>query len=174
MKNDFLRECTSDVGMIPIDEFTKTYCLRCINQGCTRSAGNNHMFVQRAQNWEKRLFSEVQRAGDKDPTFDDIRAKLFVSRQPSLGNVSSYVAPAPKMAIVVPEETAPEQEELLPPEAEEEAPEAPEPSIVVPTSNTEPVPHQEIQNTPFEQGMMTGEAAETMIPVGGTVFFDDE
>lgn len=77
-KNDFLKECMSELPPIPIDEFNKGYCLLCGNHDCSRSAANNSKFEIRVNSWKERLFTNVNRANDRDPNFESIRQKKFL------------------------------------------------------------------------------------------------
>ena len=76
MKPDYLKECMSEVGNIPLDQFNQAYCLRCGNQECIRSKINNS-FESRVKTWEERLFKNPPRAKDDDPRFNNIRSKQF-------------------------------------------------------------------------------------------------
>src|SRR5271166_5111236 len=82
-KTDFLRECMSDPALIsqpiPIDQFSRSYCVVCSNKECCRSRANTMIFPERVQSWKLRLFDDVPRASDDDKNFEHIRAKNFQS-----------------------------------------------------------------------------------------------
>lgn len=170
MKSDFLRECMSEVGMIPIDEFNKNICMRCVNQGCARSVSNNLLFVKRTNSWEDELFLNVKRAPDSDSEYDKFRSSKFVSKTPSLGNIS--MNPIPEVPSTPP--IIEIQEPKLNNIDESANPES--------TINPEPInpnnisPATGIRNTPFTQGVMLNEPSKVdpIIPVGGTFVMDDE
>lgn len=175
MKNDFLRECMAEVGILPINEFTQAYCLRCVNQECSRSAGNQHLFVQRAENWKKRLFTEVIRANENDPQFAEVRSKLFVPKQPHLGSINMPTIQPEPTEIINRSKPEPEPEPIEEAILEESLLEIPiESSPKSMNPKITPAPNIGIQNTPFQQGTMLGDAPINIIPAGGTVFFEDE
>jgi hypothetical protein len=137
---DFLRECMSDIASqikqsIPIDEFTKSYCIRCLNQDCARSKANGLRFVKRAVNWKEDLFINVPRADEHDSVFDNIRSRQFISANETPGENPGENPVAPP---VKPE-----------PEPEPE----PEPIVAPPSSLATP----DLGNTPFVQGTMVSD-----------------
>lgn len=78
IKSDFLRECLSDVGQMPLDVFSKRFCLVCSNSECIRSRAHQSPFTYRAENWKKDLFDSVPRAQEDDPNYSNIRSKKFL------------------------------------------------------------------------------------------------
>lgn len=171
MKNDFLKECMSDVGVGPIDEFNRAYCVRCVNQQCARSASNNHAFVKRTNSWKERLFTEVARASDDDPQYAQIRANSFISRFQNGGSVNTPVeAEAPQEIAVVAFDEVPQAIE----KPISEAAPKPLPKPPVPVAAPVNLPPTVVRNTPFEQGVMLPGAGQPVIQPGDTVFFDDE
>lgn len=77
MRKDYLSECMSEVGVVPLDVFNKEFCLVCANAECSRSRANNSLFQLRATNWEKDLFLNVPRLKDSDPLAVEIRSKWY-------------------------------------------------------------------------------------------------
>jgi hypothetical protein len=95
-KTDMMRECITDPSLVndavPIDEFQKQYCIRCIQQECTRSIASKSSFNRRVENWEKDLFQSPPRASETDPSFETIRNKVFAQ---------SGSSPSPKVQVFV-------------------------------------------------------------------------
>lgn len=82
MKNDYLKECLSDLSFkikksIPIDQFSAEFCVYCLNNSCVRSGSSALAFDRRVSNWESKYFLNVVRASDTDPSYDSIRGKWF-------------------------------------------------------------------------------------------------
>lgn len=207
LKNDFLKECMSDPAIgggrsIPIDEFNRSWCVRCQQKDCGRAGLNNSLLVRRAETWKEKLFDKPPRADDADSRFDHIRAKRFLPTQSEAARqpVPAYeVRPAnvPAMMQSVEELVEPEEAEI--PDGPDTEPElenppsepaplfvqpAPQPVAPAPQPVRQPAPAQ-TQNTPFEQGMMIGGKAppqqqsqasdDQVVEVGGTyVFGSDE
>lgn len=92
---DYLNECMSDFPTTPLDVFNMTWCVRCPNSTCARSASSNHLFVHKANEWKDKLFNKVKRASEDDPAFAAIRSKMFTVKQPE-GHEPVDVAPSPK------------------------------------------------------------------------------
>src|SRR5271157_4373925 len=97
---DFLKECMTDPalvprGPVPINEFNRVYCLRCGRAECSRSAGSNLAFTNRALNWKHDLFEAPPRADENDPMFADIRAKKFISASDNVEQVPSEIIQVP-------------------------------------------------------------------------------
>jgi hypothetical protein len=173
---DFLRECMQDPalvpsGPVPINDFTKVYCLRCSTKQCSRSAGSNFVFTNRVKNWKRDLFDAPPRAVETDAVFDAIRAKRFVQVSTQLERQPEAIQKTSSSPIEVIEETLETLEPITPPpknlELKPETPqvEQPSPRILV--------------NTKFNQGSMVGNptpqpTAETIIESGGVFSFDDE
>lgn len=160
---DFLKECMSDVGQMPLDEFNVTYCVRCANRECARSGAGQLSFDRRVQNWQKDMFTSVPRAQDNDPRYSSIRSKHFRSansstiatvnlqgRDPVVTTVESPAPPSPvaeRDPNTNPTATTPVNESLVPSESPaQEAPPAPPPT---------PRPRPQMHNTPFVQGTVS-------------------
>lgn len=152
---------------MPLDHFNSAYCVRCINQECARSAGNNHLFVKRTTTWKEALFTNVTRAADDDPRYAEERSKFFRPVTNFAGSVDTphpafIDKPMPKIEIPTVTAVA-------------EAPEVIQPAA--PTTPAIPItpPKIGVHNTPFEQGtILPGGTKENVIEPGGTVVFDDE
>jgi hypothetical protein len=167
---DYLRECISDPALVkgpmPIDEFNKCYCVRCIRTDCTRSTGNNLGFMRRVKNWRHDLFEAPPRAADNDPSFNTIRAKQFI--QVSEHSNSNVYIPTFVSIEASPKQTEPE---LIQPKIPEST-KQPEQTLSTPTITQ--------INTPFIQGTILYD--EQKIPQtpqnielnpGGTFTFKD-
>ena len=188
-KPDFLKECISDPALVepgqpvPLDAFTKAYCVRCDNRQCARAGSNNMLFDRRVQNWQRDLFVSPPRADEADPRFAQIRAKNFapsgtrldVPGSPNFVTVAAQPpAPAPPPADppASPEPASPE------PAAVQSPPEAP--SAAVPPATIPAVYSRTGQgNTPFQQGaVLPGAPAEapreSVVQPGGTFTFGDD
>lgn len=184
MKPDFLKECMSDVGIVPINDFNKNYCMRCVNSQCSRSATNNHLFVKRVTNWEENLFKGVKRADENDPKYAQIRSQKFMPVIQNLGSITinkEESAPDPifneeETAVLIDEHELPEvidvkeEEELTPPftaPTPDSIESAPQPPINLPPNI--------VRNTPFQQGIMLDDGKkQEIIPIGGTIILDDD
>ena len=192
MAQDFLRECMSDPALVqsqvPIDEFCKAYCVRCVQKECARAGLNSSLLARRAVTWKTNLFDNPPRAEENDPKYQSIRAKKFLQtthevvelrnngvnyevqthEMPEALRKNTPEAPTlgpPPPVFAAPPPPAPVQ---APPELEEPAqaaPSAPEPRRV----DAPP------QNTPFEQGtILPGGSNEKTVEVGGSYVFGDE
>ena len=177
---DFLRECMQDPalvpnGPVPINDFTKVYCLRCSTKQCSRSAGSNFVFTNRVKNWKRDLFDAPPRAVETDAVFDAVRAKRFV--QVSVKLEQSEIPQRTSSPIEVIEETpeTPEIIETTEPITSSFQSAKPEPSV---PRVEQSIPRMPV-NTKFNQGSMVGNpapqpTAETIVESGGTFSFDDE
>lgn len=186
-KLDFLKECMSDAGQMPLDEFNVTYCVRCANRECARSGSGQMSFDRRVQNWQKDMFINVPRAQENDPRYTMIRSKHFRSansstnaivslqgRNDAVTKVEEQVNPAPAVSAAPntnPTATTPMNGPLVPQES---------PIQVNPTpSQASPSPKPQTYNTPFVQGVMlpgheqkSEEKDETVeMDAGGTFTF---
>ncbi len=195
-KTDFLRECMSDPaltqGPVPIDEFQKAYCVRCIQKDCERARLNGSLFARRTATWKEVLFDKPPRAADDDPRFASIRGKKFLQLAGDVTSVRqggvNYEVQEREMpaALRRPEVTtpAPLEPELTPPTpattivaSPPPPPQAPDPAPPPPPDTapqTRPVaPPAPMQNTPFEQGTVLpgGKPAEKIVEVGGSFTF---
>ena len=179
-KDDFLKECMSEMGNVPLDVFNRELCLKCANRECVRAGMNNSLFDKRVRDWRDKLFLNVERVEPGDPRFSEIEAKHFMP----LGGSSSWEVRGPEPVtepepVVEPEpepepeevsvESEPDLEEI--PEPEPERIEEPEPAEAIPVP---PVP----TNTQFDQGAMLGGQApsdeDAVIQPGGTYTFGDD
>lgn len=170
MKADFLKECMSEMGMIPINDFNKSYCARCINQSCARSSSNNHLFVQRASNWENKLFLNVARADEHDNKYDGIRSKLFIPSNQGGTVVSTLDDVQDEEPQIEPDFTP-----IVNVVEEPEIVEVPTPDVpVLNTPSIQTPEYAGVKNTPFQQGIMLNIPEEKIVPLGGTIVLDDD
>lgn len=189
IRPDFLKECMSDVGNAPLDEFNQYFCVRCQNVECARAGANNSAFNKRVSNWQSLMFDRVPRASESDPRFESIRAKRFLpvtrgrphevlqaDRPPVIDRAKMGRPPArpPEPAQEQPSWAVDAQEE--PPAVPAEAA-PPEPRRAPPEPRRAPLaaqPAEEAQNTPFAQGTVIG-GGEPAVEKPGSVFvFEDE
>jgi hypothetical protein len=75
--DDYLKECLSDTGNIPLNDFNMLYCRVCARRTCSRSQLNNSAFDTRARDWKKNLFETPQIIEAEDPRFSNIQSKIF-------------------------------------------------------------------------------------------------
>lgn len=170
---------------VPIDEFNKAYCQVCLNSHCVRSSSAS-VFNARVANWKERLFINPARADENDPKFAHIRAKHFVSAEPSPLRVYSEPSPtepepeqvaAPEEQVAAPHPDLEITEVVQEPEPEPEPEPAPAivhvPAVVKPPA---PVPQSELPtNTDFEQGKVLGDGnKDVVLDPGGTYTFGSE
>ncbi len=166
-KADFLKDCLSDPalvqGPIPIDEFTRVYCLRCQSRECSRSRANGMLFDQRVGNWQEKLFINPAQAKEGDPGFDHLRNRNFLPIIPGVSTTanSGFVSrEQPSRFVEPPTAKAPDSSpsdamDLVwgPVENAEDAVEVEPPPSAPPTVPTVP-PSDGLENTPFQQGQM--------------------
>ena len=204
MRDDFLRECMTDVGNVPLDEFNRVFCRLCARRECARSGLNNSVFDRRVEGWQDKLFTNPPRADPDDPKYANIRAKKFLPIASPSVEVKSFtnvpvITPEherpppevpPEPARVEPPEPArvepapvpsvPDLEPEAPepvPEAPEPVPEAPELEIPAPVPVRAPQRHvaQPAENTPFAQGtVLPGGESENVVEPGSTFVFGDD
>jgi hypothetical protein len=181
MKSDYLKDCMSEVGNIPLDQFNLIFCRRCGNQECTRSRLNNS-FQTRVQTWEDRLFKSPPRADDDDPRFSNIRAKKFLP----VGRQSYEIHTTQNIPIIpLKEETSKPPAPIQPPAPTPVQP----PPVQPPPTQSQPKPQPKppptpvapppvsppnIGNTEFNQGTMIGGQTEKILEPGGTFTFGDD
>jgi len=172
MKSDFLKECMSEVGNIPLDQFNLVFCRRCGNQECSRSRLNNS-FQTRVQTWEDRLFKNPPRASEDDPRFSNIRSKKFLP----IGK-NSYEIHTTQNIPVIPLKEEPKASPIQPPSPSPTPIQPPSPTptpIQPPPAPIAPPPiNPNIGNTEFNQGTMIGDQTETILEPGGTFTFGDD
>ena len=81
IKIDYLKDCMSDPALIshplPIDQFSRSFCMVCSQKACSRSRANTMIFTERVATWRSRLFTNVPRASDDDPNYAIVKAKIF-------------------------------------------------------------------------------------------------
>jgi len=184
VRPDFLKECMSDVGQAPLDEFNRVFCVRCQNPECVRSGGNHSLFKKRVTGWKEALFDQVPRASEDDPRYAKIRAKRFLPvgqprPQVVVSTANLPVIEASKMP--KPRVPAPPAQEADPPAPHPEP--APAPATAPTTTAERPVPPPvpapaprqvgDMQNTPFVQGTVL-KGADPVEKPGSTFVFDDE
>lgn len=163
MTDDYLKECLSDTGNIPLNDFNMLYCRVCARRTCTRSGLNNSTFDTRARDWKKNLFEEPQIAEVGDPRFSNIQSKVFApggsayeirsnNEIPNLDAEALAQHEAPKNFISLPvqNQSAPsiQYKDEPPPEIIE----TPAPIQEVPAIQTKPSLPQQLMNTDFQQG----------------------
>lgn len=200
MSQDYLRECMSDPALVqgptPIDEFSKAFCIRCIQKDCTRARLNGSLFARRAETWKKNLFDSPPRASDDDPRYQAIRAKKFLQTVNDVielrqGGVNYEVqtrempdipAALRKAPVVATPEPAPSPDPPAPDPPRLHIPtfeQAPPPAPPAPPPQAAPPPavhDAPFQNTPFEQGTVLpgGQPQEKVTEVGGTFTFGSD
>lgn len=195
MAQDFLRECMSDPalvqGQVPIDEFNKAYCVRCVQKECARAGLNGSLLARRAATWRTNLFESPPRAAENDPKYQAIRAKKFLQTSNEVvelrNNGVNYEVQTREMPEALRKNT-PEPPALdpqpapprfvAPPEPPPEPPAALERVEPPPDPPAAPSPRLDAppQNTPFDQGtVLPGGSSEKTVEVGGSyVFGSDE
>lgn len=86
---DQIKECNDQ--NVPLSDFQRTFCNRCLNEECTRSSLQGDRFARRTSTWVERLFTETPRMDSSDPRFQPLSAQNFVevvgreSRIPEIG-----------------------------------------------------------------------------------------
>lgn len=172
----------SDVGQAPLDEFNRTFCVRCQNPECVRSGGNNSLFNKRISSWKETMFDRVPRAADNDPRYAKIRAKRFLpigeprphatvsTAKPPV--ISADRMPEPRMpeptSEVEPELPIPPTAEIPQPQPQPQSQPQPQPAVSSPSR-----PTADIQNTPFVQGTVL-KGGDPIEKPGSTFTFDDD
>lgn len=188
---DYLKECMTDpalnrFGTVPIDVFSKAYCVVCANRECSRSALASMSFDIRVANWRKNMFDSVPRADDSDPRFDAFRKKRFIQVQRDVLEVQS----PPQFESVVHNPPQSSVDKLgvtdtpMPVPVPASTPESTPTSTPVPAQAPTPVPAQApvptpmpVENTPFVQGtVLPGGPSQkpvqdTILEPGGTFVF---
>jgi hypothetical protein len=171
-KPDYLRECMSGFGTVPIDAFSKAFCLVCANRECARSAANGMKFDRRVHTWYETLFSQVPRADDNDARYDTLRAKRFMPITPAIEVNTPDPMPMPIIQEISPPIITPEAPDIIPKPSpmapvvqEVEGPPTPPKTVEIPPNVT---------NTPFVQGTMIGSNKEVVIQPGGTFTFGSD
>jgi hypothetical protein len=182
--DDYLKECLSDTGNIPLNDFNMLYCRVCARRTCSRSGLNNSTFDTRAKDWKKNLFETPQMAEDGDPRFSNIQSKIFAPGGSAhevrsdggvanldIGVLSQREAPKNFISLPVNGQTTPsikyEEKPVI---------EAAPVQEVVPTP-TKPLLVQQPMNTDFQQGMiLPGGPIPEQATQGNTYVFgeDDE
>jgi hypothetical protein len=187
MKDDFLRECMSEVnarlrernaGPIPLNEFNLINCRLCARRECARSGLNNSAFDKRVHNWREKLFTNVPRAEEEDSQWDHLRAKKFISGSVPSVEVKSFRSPPVEKPEPTPEPVQSEAKEPEPTPEPTPEPEPP-PELDIPKQQTPPPavesPSNPIENTPFTQGtVLSEEGGDTVLEPGGTYTFGDD
>jgi hypothetical protein len=168
-KNDYLKECMSTFGTVPIDAFNQSYCRVCAARDCSRSRANNFLFDNRVANWEDSLFNKVPRASENDPIFKEISSKRFLPTMDTI-NIRSDQLPPRFMGVAPTAETVPGQapasvqvQAPAPAQAQSLAP------VPVPSLNPAPIqaPGISSENTPFIQGTLLKRPESEVIMVPG-------
>ena len=95
--SDFLKDCMSDPALVqkplPIDQFSRMFCVVCGQKECSRSRSNTMVFTERVANWKDRMFDKVPRASDNDENYIRIRAKNFQNIEPAMSIETKKVVP---------------------------------------------------------------------------------
>jgi hypothetical protein len=193
-KADYLRECMSDPALvsqpIPIDQFSRAFCVVCGYKPCVRSRANTMVFTERVATWQPRLFTNVPRADDNDPNYARIRAKNFQSvDEPLVVNTQTVAAPAPTQApapqpLEPPIHSTPDRPTESPVQ-QVQTPPAPVPLVAQPAPVTQAAsvsaPHQEptLDNTPFAGGIVlpgkpVDKKEDKFVEPGSTFTFGDD
>jgi len=177
---DFLKECMSDVGNAPLDEFNQYFCIKCQNIDCIRAGGNDSIFKKRISSWEDSLFKNVSRADDDDSRFNNIRSKKFLpiikeTKYEVISNTELPILDTSKMKQQIKINNKELDDDLtlvdMPKEVKIEPLEV---KINEHIQNTEF--SSDIQNTEFKQGTMLSKTeTELTVKKPGSIFiFDDE
>ena len=92
MKEDYLRECISDINnalkkSVPLDQFSAEFCVYCINNKCARSGANNTLFQKRVNGWYENLFLNVPRVDGSDPKHLEIQSRWFKKPDPIITKI---------------------------------------------------------------------------------------
>ncbi|MFA5203061.1 MAG: hypothetical protein WC708_01535 [Lentisphaeria bacterium] len=186
--DDYLKECLSDIGNIPLNDFNTLYCRVCARRTCARSGLNNSTFDIRARDWKKNLFEEPQIAEVGDPRFSNIQSKIFApggsayeirsnAEMPNLDANALAQREAPKNFISLPIQNQPAPSIQYKEETPPEITETPEPIQEVPAIQTKPSLPQQLTNTDFQQGtVLPGGPAPQQATQGNIYVFgeDDE
>lgn len=199
-KTDFLRECMTDPALvsqpIPIDQFSRAFCVVCGYKPCVRSRANTMVFTERVANWRLRLFTNVPRADDNDPNYARIRAKRFQStEEPLVVNVHTEAAtPSEPSPAPAPQPSDAPVHSTPPRPTEHEAPPAPTPPAPVPLAalNTSlpasltqapitnaPQQTPTLDNTPFAGGIVlpgkpVDKKEDKFVEPGATITFGED
>lgn len=72
MPSDFWGECYDPAGGMSPNQFTGTFCNRCMNQECGRSAAEGTSWFRRVSTQEERLLVNPNFADPRDPRFRDV------------------------------------------------------------------------------------------------------
>lgn len=179
MKQDYLKECMSDVRNPPLDVFQKTWCTYCQSGDCVRSSANNMQFNQRVEGWKESLFESPPRADGDDPKFEKIRLQRFtpVSRGRTYEVRETGEVPiisAPEGAERVPARFLVSEEPAEPPPPEPPPPEPvrPPPPLEPSVRPAESPPEvRDVGNTPFVQGTVLEGGGEKVEKPGSTYVF---
>lgn len=170
-KADFLKECLSDVGPMPLDEFQRNVCVRCINSECGRSSANNMLFNLRAQNWKRDLFDEVPRANTEgNHSIMGPHSRFISVNEPDCSAVATVVS-IPSVEV---KKESPKNDltETLPSTPAFVTPSAPLPTEPIVSGGQNPY------NTPPQQKTLAGKPETAKSPSeeasGNTFTFDDE
>src|SRR5512135_2096050 len=138
-KADFLRECMTDPALVsqpvPIDQFSRAFCVVCAYKPCVRSRANTMVFTERVANWVPRMFTQVPRAADDDPNYARIRAKNFQSVNEPL-----VVEVQPEVPVQPEPEAAPMQTQPPEPPVHSEPPRPTESPVQSVSTPQAPVP----------------------------------
>lgn len=81
---DFYLQC-NDLK-VPEQDFTRQFCVRCLQGECSRSRPHGTKFDERVRTWEDRLFLQVPVLPADDPRYQGIANQPFVEVGPGWGD----------------------------------------------------------------------------------------
>jgi hypothetical protein len=73
---DHLKLCNEH--NLPVEDFRRAFCCRCLRQECSRAEGKGSRFEDRVQAWLPRLFTQVPRMSEADPRFEKLSKQGFI------------------------------------------------------------------------------------------------
>jgi len=175
-KRDELSVC-NDQG-VPLEDFKRAFCDRCLNQQCSRSVAGQSRFEQRTATWYQRLFENPDRLDERDPRYAQIQAQKFIEVPTGLvpevgGAQSAWLDPRDLDAPVSPPQVAIPQPPPVPisPEPEPAAPE-PQPDVPPPVPEPQPLRQTALMNTPGPRPQMIGDGQKDQPKPDKPVFVD--
>lgn len=168
-RRDYLSECNDQ--KVPVEDFQRAFCSRCMQPECGRSQHGTTKFDQRTLTWEERLFLNVPTMTKDDPrylpivgqdfrTVDTGRTSVAFPNAPPVWNDPRDIPqnpPPPPVTKAEPVPTMPEPEAR--PSMETETPLAPPPPAGVRNLPR----HLLLMNTPPQPTMLPG-APEQQAP----------
>lgn len=174
-KEDYLSYCNNQG--VAVEDFKAAFCSRCFNPTCSRSLAGQSLFEGRIHTWHDRLFENPQSLPKEDPRYALISAVNFL--EVPVGPIPIVGQSAPTSAWMDPrdlgavhESPKPEPQKVAGPRAQasepeetmglelipSKPPEAPQKSAEQQVQPAVNVPRQAPLQTPFQQGVMIGNA----------------